>query len=73
MAKYFEKIINVETCEETLKEFTEIEEKNQDLLIAKNLEISQKEAELEAKAQIEKAALLDKLGITAEEAKLLLS
>jgi Asp-tRNA(Asn)/Glu-tRNA(Gln) amidotransferase B subunit len=66
---YFEKIVNVITGEESFREFTEAE-------IAQ-IEIAQKEAEkiqqeAEAKYQ-QKLALFEKLGITEEEAKLLLS
>jgi hypothetical protein len=66
--KYFEKIVNVETGDETIRPYTEDE-------IAK---MEAAEAENEAKAaadkarELEKAALLTKLGITDQEAKLLL-
>jgi hypothetical protein len=67
--QYFEKIVNAETGEETIRPFTEQE-------VAK---MKAAEAEAEAKAtadqakETQKAALLEKLGITQEEAKLLLS
>ena len=66
---YKEKIVNLETGEETIrdynaKEIAEVERAQADS--AKFL------AEL-AEKQIAKAALLSKLGITEEEAKLLLS
>lgn len=67
--EYKEKIVNLETGEETWRDFTDAEiaelEKAQE-------ERQKKEAEAEAKA-VKKDALLLKLGITEEEAKLLLS
>jgi hypothetical protein len=62
-------IINCETGEETTREFTQEEIVQQELDSA--IALSLKEAEA-AKAA-EKEALLERLGITAEEAKLLLS
>jgi hypothetical protein len=66
-------IINTETNEEVLVEFTlqEIkeQEKNQIVYLKK---IQTQEAEGEAKAA-QKAALLERLGITEDEARLLLS
>ena len=66
---YREKIVNVLTGEETWRDYTEAE-------IAQ-VEAANAQATLEAEAQAEKAeakaTLLDRLGITAEEAKLLLS
>jgi hypothetical protein len=65
-------IINTETNEETLVEFTVQEikeqEKNQIMYLKK---IQTQEAEAEAK-ETAKAALLTRLGITQEEAQLLL-
>lgn len=65
---YCERIVNVETGETTERPYTENE-------IAK-VEANKLESEQEAAKQIEgavaKAALLEKLGITEEEAKLLL-
>ena len=67
--QYFEKIVNVETGEETIRPFTEDE-------IAK-MEQGITEAQAKAAAdnvkELEKTALLAKLGITDDEAKLLLS
>ncbi len=66
---YTEKIVDVTTGEETLRPYTKEE-------IAKvNLAISEAQAKTEAEATkaAEKAALLAKLGITNDEAKLLLS
>ena len=68
MNEYFEKIVNAETGEETIRPYTEEE-------VAK---IKTAEAETKAKAtadqskETQKAALLEKLGITQEEANLLL-
>lgn len=65
---YFEKIVNVTTGDVTLREYSPEE-------IAE-VEQAQKEAELivakNEKIKLVRADLLDKLGITEEEAKLLL-
>jgi hypothetical protein len=67
--QYVEKIVNVETGEETLREYTaeEIAEVN-----AAKLELDAKLLEEEQKQEA-RSVLLNKLGITEEEAKLLLS
>ena len=70
---YNHKIVNTETGQEIIQPLSDLEAAQIDA----NLEESKKElaqikAEGEAKA-IEKAALLDRLGLTADEAKLLLS
>jgi hypothetical protein len=67
MAKMTRLIVDTSTGEETVVEFTAAEEKQ---FIAESAAF---QAELDAKAtQAEaKAALLERLGITAEEAKLL--
>lgn len=66
---YQEKIFNVETGEETFRDYTDAE-------IAE-VEKAQARAQAEAEASVakagDKAALLEKLGITEDEAKLLLS
>jgi hypothetical protein len=62
------KIVNVETGEEIVRDAT-AEEIAQMKIEADN--VLAEKAEIEAKAT-EKQALLDKLGITADEAKLLL-
>lgn len=66
---YVERIVNVETGETTERPYTPAE-------IAK-VEAAQAEAAARAEAEtskaIQKAALLERLGITEEEAKLLLS
>ena len=65
---YYEKIVNTETGEETIRPYTEAE-------IA---EVEQAKAEAAAEVaaaaakEAARQALLDKLGITADEAKLLL-
>ena len=66
---YKEKIVNVATGEETWRDYTaqEIAE-----VEAAQAETSERLVEAEAKAT-QKAALLNRLGITEEEAKLLLS
>jgi hypothetical protein len=66
-------IVNVETGEETLREFNKAEKDQQKIDETNNQAAAViRQAEEEAKATA-KAALLDKLGITAEEAALLLS
>lgn len=69
MNNYYEKIVDTITGTETIRPFTAEE-------IA-DLEANRAAAELRAQAAAEaaaaKAALLEKLGITEEEAKLLLS
>ena len=62
-------VINCETLEETLVELTQ-EELDQEASDTANALLLQA---AEAAKAAEKAALLDRLGITAEEAKLLLS
>ncbi len=66
---YFEKIVNITTGEEILREYTEAEIAQ---IEAAKLEAAKLQAEIE-KRQQDKLALLDKLGITEDEAKLLLS
>ncbi len=66
---YKEKIVNVETGEITYRDYTEIEIAE----IEKSLAENEAEAALKAEVQTAKAALLEKLGITEDEAKLLLS
>ena len=68
MSKPLIKIVNVETGEEIEREMTDAEYEQYEADI-ENAKI--KDAEAKAKAA-ERQALLDKLGITAEEAKLLL-
>ena len=66
-------IINCETGEETLRELNKAEKDQQkadEARIAAAKELAQAETEAKATA---KAALLNRLGITAEEAVLLLS
>ena len=69
--KITEKDFNIQTGEETL---TERDETAQEILEreAFELEVEQQQAEAEAKATA-RAALLEKLGITSDEAALLLS
>ena len=67
------KIINCETGEVTQRELTKDELTQQKIDEANSLaEKAAQQAEAEAQATA-KAALLDRLGITADEAKLLLS
>jgi hypothetical protein len=69
MTQYKEKIVNIETNEETWRDFTPEEIAEIERAQAKAAEIAAKESE----ALAAKAALLEKLGITEDEAKLLLS
>lgn len=66
---YKEKIVNIQTDQITWRDYT-----NEEIarVEAEQAEAAQRQAEAEAKAA-DKAALLNRLGITAEEAKLLLS
>jgi hypothetical protein len=66
---YKEKIIDVITGQETWRDYTPAEITE---IEAAQAEAEAKQAEAEIKAA-QKAALLDRLGITAEEAKLLFS
>jgi hypothetical protein len=66
---YKEKIVNLETGEETWRDYTDAEIAQVE---AAQAEAAQIQAQAEAKAA-QKAALLDRLGITEEEAKLLLA
>lgn len=69
--KIIEKEYNVITGEETIKERDEtVEEKKERLDFLASIEAAKIEAETKA---AEKAALLKRLGITAEEAALLLA
>ena len=69
MTTYKEKIVDAVTGEETFKDYTpaQLEE-----VEAAKIE-GEKRREVEAKAEADKASILAKLGITADEAKLLLS
>jgi hypothetical protein len=64
----FKTVVNVETGQQTEVELTQ-EEKNEQ---AANLLLSEAQAAEEAAKAEQKAALLERLGITAEEAQLLL-
>ena len=65
---YREKIVNLQTGEEIFRDYT-----NQEILQAEaNALAAQAKAQAEAEAQAKRQALLDKLGITEEEARLLL-
>ena len=66
---YKEKIVNVETGEETWRDFTEAEV----LEIRKAQEKIAKDFELAETRRLNRLALLEKLGMTEEEAELLLS
>ena len=69
MTQYKERIIDAITGEETWRDYTDaeiVEAKAGEMLAAKL-------TEAQAKNETDKAALLAKLGITADEAKLLLS
>jgi hypothetical protein len=68
MSKYVEKIVNIETGDETMRPYTDEEVAAAEAI---QIELEAKEAEAAAKLAARKA-VLDKLGITANEAKLLL-
>jgi len=61
-------IVNCETGEETVKELTKAEKDQQKI---DEKEIAALEAEAEAKATV-KAAILDRIGLTADELKTIL-
>jgi len=66
---YYHKIVNAETGEETITELSKAEIKVVEANIVKtNAELEKAEAKIEAKV-----ALLKRLGMTADEAKLLLA
>ena len=67
--KYFETIYNVETGETTIRPYTDEEVKQMKVGEA----AAAKRAEVAAEKDAERSALLAKLGITAEEAALLLA
>lgn len=69
--KIITKEFNIITGEETLTERDETAAEKKERLDRETLE-ARNQAELEANA-VKRAAILEKLGITAEEAKLLLS
>ena len=62
-------IVNAQTGEQIVREY------NDDELVQQEIDVAAQKARIaaEAKAATDKAALLTKLGITADEAKLLLS
>lgn len=66
--EYFETIVNIETGETTIRPFTDSEIKAAKEL-AKKADLDTAQSQVKASA---KAALLTKLGITAEEAALLI-
>lgn len=66
--QYFEKIINVETGEETIRPYTKDEIATMEKAAAEN----QAKAAADNAKELEKAALLTKLGITDQEAELLI-
>ena len=66
---YKEKIVNTETGEETWRDYSPAEIAEVE---AAQVEAAEK-ADQEAAAQTQKQAILNRLGLTADEAKLLLS
>lgn len=73
MKMYKEKIVNAETGEVTWRDYTEAEIAEVNANIAKIETEALARQTAEAQKTAEKAALLSKLGITEDEAKLLLS
>jgi hypothetical protein len=69
---YVEKIINISTGEETLRNFTAKEVKEIEAAIAKADAEMQSEAAAEAAKTAAKQVVLDKLGLSAEEMAALL-
>jgi len=70
---YKEKIFNVATGEETLRDYTPEEIAEVEKARAEAEAEAQARAETEAEIKVKRDALLARLGITEEEAKLLLS
>jgi hypothetical protein len=73
MTKYTEKIVDVTTGEETLREFTKEEIAD---LVKEQKTLDEKNAIRKAEAELrisDRLAILTKLGLTDDEAKLLLS
>ena len=66
---FIEKIINVETGEESTRPYSE----NEKFQVDKYLQEAQERNQLAAAKKLAKLALLERLGITEDEAKLLLS
>ena len=72
MSKYVEEIFNIQTGETTLREFTKAESDKMDKSRAEwAAKVAADKAEAEAKATA-RAEILDRLGLTAEEAAILL-
>jgi hypothetical protein len=67
------KIVNVQTNEEIIVDLTKDEISEVELAQAEAQAAAKAQAEVEAAKFAEKAALLERLGITEEEAQLLLS
>lgn len=67
--QYFEKIVDLETGEEIIRPYT----KDEITSVEKATAEAQAKAAADNAKELEKAALLSKLGITDDEAKLLLS
>lgn len=65
---YFEKIVDIKTGEETIREFTQVEID----LIEKNKAAAVEKANQIAQAEAARMLLLQKLGLTEEEAAVLL-
>lgn len=70
---YKEKIFNAQSGEETWRDYTDAEIAELEKAQADKATKAAAEAQVKAEAAAAKAALLAKLGITAEEAKLLLA
>jgi tRNA(Phe) wybutosine-synthesizing methylase Tyw3 len=72
MTKYFEKIVNIETNEEILRPLNEDETAIVDENALAAIEIANEKAKQQAADAEAKVAILNKLGITEDEAKLLI-
>ena len=69
---YFERIIDATTGEETMREYTAKEVKEVEAAIAASQAKMEAEAAAEAAKLVAKQAVLDKLGLSAEEVTALL-
>jgi hypothetical protein len=72
MAKYVEEIYDIQTGKTTLRDFTKAETDKMDKIRAEwAAKVAADQAEAQAKATA-RAAILDRLGLTADEAAILL-
>lgn len=71
--KYFETILDLETGMETLRELSDDEIKDVEKRKAENTKVFDEKAKIEAAKAVKKADLLERLGLTDDEFKTLIS